>query len=70
MLPVPEFHAYLNRKINQENASNFDASTPGFKQRQMTKQGRSEQERNDRYGRFGNRQARLVAAQMDFGEEG
>jgi len=70
MLPVPEFHAYLDRKINQENASKFDASTPGVKRMQMAKQDRSEQERNDRYGRFGNRQARLVAAQMDFGEEG
>jgi hypothetical protein len=70
MLPVPEFHAYLDRKINEENASKSDASTLGVKRMQMTRQDRSEQERNDRYGRFGNRQARLVAMQMDFGEEG
>lgn len=70
MLPVPEFHAYMDRKINQENALKSDTSVPDVKRMQMARQDRSEQERNDRYGRFGNRQARRVAMRMDFGEEG
>lgn len=70
MLPVPEFSQYV---LPGGGDCERLANGAMVEAKVVTRLGRAsihEQERNDRYGRFGHQRTRLLASQLGFGEEG